>query len=148
VGLELGLGELEKKRGWRSAPTWKGLVCQGQAKAFSPASPLGQWLVNFTHPKGGVRSTTRAAIAYGGGHPVDRHQPPQPKHWRIWPVLPRRPGIGGRHHSEFFFRRHGAAPAGSAAAAARAFYDFAELTELHQQPQGRRPAACLKTARN
>jgi len=120
--------------GGDQAADLEGTLLFRPARAFASQARLGQVLVDFTHPKGGMYEAHPDAAIALRVNPVIGTTAPQPEATgAIWPRFARRPG-SRRHHSEFF-RRHGAAPAGR-----RRPRPLLRLRRTHRAaPQPRRP---------
>ena len=138
VGEELGIGEI----GIALSSDFEGTLCSASQINTQKDNPRKVVLVDFTHPSS-VYEHTRAAIAYGispviGTTGLSYKQILELKDFSI------KASVGGAVIPNFSV---GMVLLQQAAAAAAAFYDHAELTELHHNLKADSPSGtCIKTA--
>ena len=137
IGIELGLEELNVA----ITADFEGSLCSISQTANLPSSNGAAVLVDFTHPSVAYEHT-RGAIAYGI-HPVIGTTGLSPEQIQSLSEFASKASVGGAIVPNFSV---GMVLLQQAAAAA-AFYDNAELIELHHNLKADAPSGtCIKTA--
>ncbi len=138
LGLELGLNPLEIA----ITADLEGCLCAVSQEVKNPQSKGSAVLIDFTHPSV-VYEHTRAAIAYGV-HPVIGTTGLSQSQIADLIEFSLKASVGGAIIPNFSI---GMILLQQAAAAASAFYDNAELIELHHNFKADAPSGtCIKTA--
>ena len=138
VGKSLGIEDL----GVYISSDFEGSLCSISQSVRNKGPLNGSVLVDFTHPSV-VYQHTRTSIAYGV-HPVIGTTGLTPKQLSELSEFAHKASLGAAVIPNFSL---GMVLLQQAAAAAAAFYDHAELTELHHNQKADAPSGtCIKTA--